>query len=494
MKWFGAAFLGLVAGCGGRVVNGVEDASDEASSAPPINSAASIDSGLSIDASPSVDAGSSNDASNDALASDAPLPSDAASDGDGSDAGTNGLPSGCEEAGVPPSTLECTGLYSDFASQTLSPSAQPYAPAVPLWSDGAAKERWIELPPGQKIDASNPSEWTFPVGTKLFKQFTYEGRRVETRLFQKTAANFWVHATYEWNADETATSISFGDTVPVDADGGTWIIPTPDDCDSFHRGLSDRILGFEQVLLGLAGATGLTLPELVAQDLITPVPALVNLTVGDDGTGLAAPALPWLHVNCGVSCHNANENAQAYGAKMILRLDPTALDGSPATASWAPLGTTIGVPCVSGAVQGVPRIVAGDPAASAIVQLVSMRGVLQMPPIATRFVDTTDVAKVAEWIQHLPSDAGAEDAGLDVASTSLEGGTVTTAPDSGYSTEAGTTGSQDSGVDATLTADAGADGVASDVGNGALDATVESNDDDASLADDQAQVGDGGSE
>ncbi|MGA7120303.1 MAG: hypothetical protein WBY94_09410 [Polyangiaceae bacterium] len=489
MKRFAAALLGLVAGCGGLVVNGVEDASDEASSAP----AASLDSGAPIDASPSVDAGSSRDASNDALASDAPPSSDAGSEGDSSDAATNGLPSGCEEAGVPPPTLECTGLYSDFASQTLSPTVQAYAPAVPLWSDGAVKERWIELPPGQKIDATNPSEWTFPVGTKLFKQFTYEGRRVETRLFQKTAVGFWVHATYEWNADQTATTISYGDTVPVDADGGTWVIPTPDDCDSCHRGRSDRILGFEQVLLGLAGATGLTLPALVAQNLITPVPALVNLTVGDDGTGLAAPALSWLHVNCGVSCHNANENAQAYGAMMILRLDPAVLDGSQATASWNPLRTTIGVPCVSGAVQGVPRIVAGDPGASAIVQLVSMRGVLQMPPIGTRFVDTTDVTKVVDWIQHMPSDAGAADAGLDVAAI-VEGGYATTAPDGGYPTEGGATGSQDSGADATVTADVGAEGGASGAENEALDATVEAAGGDASVADDQAAMEDGGSD
>ena len=157
---------------------------------------------------------------------------------------------------------------------------------------------------------------------------------------------------------------------------------------------------------------------------------------------------------------------------MILRLDPAVLDGSQATASWNPLRTTIGVPCVSGAVQGVPRIVAGDPGASAIVQLVSMRGVLQMPPIGTRFVDTTDVTKVVDWIQHMPSDAGAADAGLDVAAI-VEGGYATTAPDGGYPTEGGATGSQDSGADATVTADVGAEGGASGAENEALDATVE---------------------
>jgi len=343
---------------------------------------------------------------------------DASTDGgaaDGAD-GSSGSASGglCADAGVPPSTLECAGLYADFTRQTLSPTAKPYAPAVPLWSDGATKERWIELPPGTQIDVSNPNEWVFPIGTKLFKQFTYEGKRVETRMFQKTDTNFWVHATYAWNADDTAATISYGATVPVGTDGGTWVIPTSDDCDSCHRGRSDRILGFEQVSLGLEGATGLTLLQLVVQNLVTPPPTQVNLRIGDDGTGLDGPALSWLHVNCGVTCHNANENAQGYGAGMRLRLDPTLLDGTPTNALWDPLQTTLGVPCVSGAVQGQPRVVPGNPSASVIVQLTTQRGILQMPPIASRFVDTADVATVIAWIQHMPqTDGGSSDAILD---------------------------------------------------------------------------------
>ena len=447
MKRVAIAFLGLLAACGGRVAKDVEDGSGGPSSP------SSVDSGTEasdLDASDLVDAPSDGDA-------------EAAAAVDAADAG----PDPCADAGVPPSTLECTGLYADFATQTISPAAQPYSPAVPLWSDGAAKERWIELPPGTQIDVSNPNEWTFPVGTKLFKQFTVGGRRVETRLFQKAGANRWVRATYAWTADQTATTISYGETVPVDADGGNWVIPTPQDCDSCHGGRLDRILGFEEVSLGLAGATGLTLSQLVAQGLVTPAPAQVRLTIGDDGTGLAAPALAWLHVNCGVTCHNSNENAQAYGAKMVLRLDPASLDGSAATSGWQPLTTTIGVPCVSGSVAGEPRILPGDPAASAIVQLISMRGALQMPPIASRVVDSADVAQVVAWIQHMPSPISALDAGpVDGASgdssvQSRSDGAVADAvvADQSIPAEAGSGVLADAtvGQDATL-ADSGDDG------------------------------------
>ncbi len=484
MKRFAPAFLALLAGCGGLVANGGGDASDEV--APTLPAVASSDAGSeghALDASNALDASVAPDTSF--------LDAGSAGDASGEDgSATSVLPPGCADAAVPPTTLECTGLYADFASQTISPNAQPYAPAVPLWSDGAVKERWIELPPGQKIDISDPSEWTFPVGTKLFKQFTYEGVRVETRMFQKIASHTWVHATYEWSADQTSTSISYGDTVPVDSDGGTWIIPTPEDCDSCHGGRLDRILGFEQVSLGLSGATGLTLPQLVAQDLVTPVPTQVNLTVGDDGTGLAAPALSWLHINCGVSCHNSNESAEAYGAKMILRLDPTVLDGSPATLDWDPLQTTIGVPCVSGAVAGVPRILPGDPSASAIVQLISMRGVLQMPPIASRIVDTTDVAKLVDWIQHMPSEAGVQEAGVD-ATVAPEAGYAASASDGGLpegSNEAGDAGA----VDATIV-DAEADVVVVDAPS-AEDAPAAADVDYSAAPEAQASLGDGEAE
>jgi hypothetical protein len=330
------------------------------------------------------------------------------------------LPDGCSAANVPPLTLDCTGLYADFASKTLSQTLRAYAPAVPLWSDGAEKKRWIVLPPGQQIDVENPNEWIFPIGTKLFKEFSYQGKRVETRLFQKTAQNFWVHATYAWNSAETEAPISYGGSVPVDADGGTWVIPTPENCDQCHRGRSDRILGFEQVSLGLTGATGMTLSQLATEGLLRPAPTRVDLRVGDDGTGQAAPALSWLHTNCGVSCHNVNANSSGYGAKMDLRLDATLLDGAPASSAWGPLKSTLGVKCVSGSVAGQPRILPGVVASSAIVQLITQRGVLQMPPIATRVVDTQNVALLARWIEALPSSADAGVADADVTDAGAE--------------------------------------------------------------------------
>ncbi len=366
---------------------------------------------------------------------------DVSRDGGDASAGADVLPAeggsdaACAGESVPPSTLACTGLYTDLASKTITPGVQPYTPAVVLWADNAEKMRWIQLPPGTQIDASNPNEWTFPIGTKVWKEFSKYGKRVETRLFQKIDSGpppYWVHATYAWNADESAAIASSGGDIVLDSDGGTYHIPTFGECESCHDGRTDHILGFEQVALGLQGAEGLTLSELVQKGLIAPVPAQTQLTIGDDGTGAAAAALGWLHINCGVACHNGNSNSTAYGAGMRLRLDPTLLDGRAVTAStFDSLETTLGVLATTPAwIQPTQwtRIVPGDATDSLLVQLISNRGsdnVVggQMPPIASYIVDTDDVANVVNWIDKMPS-ASAGDAGSDGATgPSLDGGT-----------------------------------------------------------------------
>jgi hypothetical protein len=316
----------------------------------------------------------------------------------------------CADAAVPPFSIECTGLYSNVATSELAEGVRPYAPAVPLWADYAEKERWLWLPPGTTIDATDPNEWIFPVGTKVWKEFTRDGIRVETRLFQKIEAGFWVRTTYAWNAALTTATISGGGDLPWGSDGGIYHIPTPDECDQCHRGRTDHILGFEQVSLGLDGATGLTLPELVSEHLISPAPALTHLTVGDDGTGAAAAPLEWLHINCGVTCHNDNSNSTGFGSSMRLRLDPTLLDGGSSVA-FDSRTTTIGMLANNPMWNGRTRIVPGDSSGSLLVTLITSRGTInpaqnQMPPIATLLVDTPDTDHVISWIMKMPGDAG----------------------------------------------------------------------------------------
>jgi hypothetical protein len=103
----------------------------------------------------------------------------------------------------PAASLSETGLYSDITAKTIAPSNLMFSPQYPLWTDGAGKKRWIYLPPGRSIDARRVDDWVFPVGTKLWKEFSF-GKRVETRYLEKVRKRVWSYATYAWKEDESA--------------------------------------------------------------------------------------------------------------------------------------------------------------------------------------------------------------------------------------------------------------------------------------------------
>jgi hypothetical protein len=308
---------------------------------------------------------------------------------------------GCEDEPVNqlPDDLRCAGLYADLARKQVAASARAFKPATELWSDAASKQRWIYLPPGTKIDNSDPDSWMFPIGTKLYKEFSWNGRRVETRIFWKEGDKHWLKATYHWSADESS-ALRF-DGGQVDVAGKAYFIPAAKDCDRCHKGREEKILGFEQVSLGLAGATGLTLQELVKAGLLTDPPSGSSFSIGDDGTGQAAPALRWMHANCGVSCHNANTAAEGYSSDLRLRLPAEGIDGR-SPAEFDSLRTTIGVASSTPEWRNRTRITKGSPRNSLLYQLASVRNIAdpdnQMPPVASRVVDAEGIMLLERWI------------------------------------------------------------------------------------------------
>ena len=78
----------------------------------------------------------------------------------------------CQGCQTPRATYWLSFLLND--SDSLKSSA--YAPKFQLWSDSATKKRWIYLPPGSQIDTSDMDFWKFPVGTKVWKEFSAVGR------------------------------------------------------------------------------------------------------------------------------------------------------------------------------------------------------------------------------------------------------------------------------------------------------------------------------
>src|SRR5262245_54422664 len=129
-----------------------------------------------------------------------------------------------------PASLRATGLFADGLQ--VRPDNLPFAPQYPRWSDGADKRRWIHLPAGTAIDASRP-EWSFPVGTRLWKEFSVAGRRVETRLIER-GADGWHFSAYAWNAAGTDATLVPAAGAEVALPRGAYKIPSEVDCRACH--------------------------------------------------------------------------------------------------------------------------------------------------------------------------------------------------------------------------------------------------------------------
>jgi hypothetical protein len=336
--------------------------------------------------------------------SDAAPPPDAAPDVAPLDAGP------CADPGAMPTDLACTGLYSDWATKTIAAGVVEYTPGLVFWSDGAVKTRWIYLPPNATIDTTDPDNWVFPVGTKIWKQFAVGGQVVETRLIAKGAAN-WSYLDYRWSADGTsAVRLDSGET---NVNGTTYEIPATYVCTDCHGGRTDAVLGIDLLGLGLPGAQGITLASLAAQGAFTKAPAPLSITVPEDATGHAAAALGWLHVNCGSSCHNSL--GKASGTRLYMKLLAGELYPDGGAGSVRGLDTYRTAVDVMANVTpgGAPylRIAPGDAAHSLVPILAATRdgdaGFEPMPPIVSHIPDDAGISLLNAWIDGL-GDGGAD--------------------------------------------------------------------------------------
>src|SRR5258708_21271302 len=127
------------------------------------------------------------------------------SDGGAIDASDGGGGDGAGSDAMGPSLLSQTGLYADVAKETLANGVFAFQPQYTLVSDSATKRRWVYLPPGKKIDTSDMEFWQYPKGFKLWKEFTRDGVRVETRLLEKLGdgLNDWFMVAFKWRADKS---------------------------------------------------------------------------------------------------------------------------------------------------------------------------------------------------------------------------------------------------------------------------------------------------
>ena len=304
---------------------------------------------------------------------------------------------------VAPTMLAQTGLYSDLATKTIAPGLIAFTPRWELWSDAAVKRRWISLPPGARIDTTSMDFWSFPVGTKVWKEFSRGGRRVETRLLQKIGPtddrDDWFMVSFQWDAGETdATAVPDG---VVDAAGHD-DIPAQAACVACHRDtfVPSVIIGFSALQLdarplipghasmgSLVATNSLTVTPLGQQPYF-PLPA---------GDAVTAAAFGYLHANCG-NCHNPR-SVHVDAVPIVLRLETGAL------ASWATTPTyltTVDRPLGAGAPGATAVVEPGVPATSALyLRFTSTMMGFQMPKLGREVVDPTGGDAIRAWIAAL---------------------------------------------------------------------------------------------
>jgi hypothetical protein len=249
--------------------------------------------------------------------------------------------------------LSETGLYADIASKRVAEQLMPFEPAFALWTDAADKKRWLYLPDGEPIDRSDMDHWRFPIGTVAFKEFSRDGKRLETRVIARLSESEYFMGAFAWNDAETdARYVPEG---VQNVRGTDHDVPSARQCGTCHNGEPGKLLGFSAAQQA---------------DVFAP-----------PGDAVTASALGYLHANC-AHCHNPNGSARP-DTDMNLRLSVRDREPS-ATAAY--------------------RTVTAKRAQLIVERMRSREPHTQMPPLGTEHVDARGVAVVQAWLASSPNN------------------------------------------------------------------------------------------
>jgi uncharacterized repeat protein (TIGR03806 family) len=316
---------------------------------------------------------------------------------------------------VPP-LLSQTGVFASLTDLRPNPGIIAYDVNVPLWSDGAAKRRWIALPPGSRIDFAATGEWRFPAGTVLVKHFELATdaadprvkKRLETRLLVVDGTGNGYGVTYKWrpdNKDADLLADSLSERIPIQTAAGsrtqTWYYPSRADCLTCHTRSAQFVLGVKTRQLNRPftyPGTGVTDNQLrtwnylgifrspIDEDRIGRFSRLAGLH--DAGATLEHRARSYVDANC-AHCHRPGNTLRA---TFDARYDTPLADQGLLNA--ATVSDSLGVLN--------PRVIApGDVAHSMLYQRLQRSDNYQMPPLARNARDDEALAVLEQWIRGL---------------------------------------------------------------------------------------------
>jgi uncharacterized repeat protein (TIGR03806 family) len=269
----------------------------------------------------------------------------------------------------------------------------PFSVALPFWSDGAEKARFLALPDGKTIEVADDGDFTLPIGGVTMKNFSTEGKLFETRFFVRHNDGSYNGYSYEWNADQTDATLV--DPNGKDAMVGqlAWTYPSRTGCFTCHSEAAGRSLGLETRQLNTVGtypSTGLKANQfntLLHIGMLSGNTALkAPFPAKDDATApLETRARAYLAANCS-NCHRPSGPGRGHFNALF---DTPFKDMG--ICNEMPEQGNLGVP-------GAPVLKPGDHASSVLWLRMSQRMANFMPPIASKIPDSVGADMLASWI------------------------------------------------------------------------------------------------
>jgi uncharacterized repeat protein (TIGR03806 family) len=315
---------------------------------------------------------------------------------------------------MPAAMLSATGCTDPTDVKKPAPSIIPYDVNSPLWSDGAAKTRYLAVPDGAVIHVKDcmrepatcqagggtddDGHWLLPVGTVLVKHFLFNGRYTETRLYVHFADK-WVGYSYEWNAAQTnamLVPVAGATRMVMGATGmQSWYFPSREDCNTCHNEAVGFTLGPEtrqmnkMFTYGTVAANQIqTLEHLGLFDApvrTTGLDALPLPTTTGTPQTLDARARSYLHANCAI-CHRPGGEYPAIDLRWSTALKDMNICNVDHNKG------DVGVPTSK-------RMVPGMPGQSTLyLRMTTLDKAARMPQLATSVVDPLGTKLVSDWI------------------------------------------------------------------------------------------------
>jgi hypothetical protein len=326
-------------------------------------------------------------------------------------------------AGAMPLLLSDTGAFVNTSNRVPAPGLISYVPNTPLWSDGAAKSRYLGVPassglltPAEQIGFAPTGQWSFPAGTVFVKNFdlvvnqtnpSVPLRRLETRLLVRDTNGAVYGVTYKWRSDNSDAELLTGSlteaVLVTNATGiitQNWYYPSPADCLTCHTPVANYVLGVNTRQLNGSNtysATGVTDNQLRALNrlgLFYPAFNEADITnfeqlssVTNQSAPLVQRARSYLDANCS-QCHQPGGTGITFDARYDTPLTNQNIVNAVAAFSLGYDNAKIVAP------SDVWRSVLYD-------RMNTVAPGIKMPPLARNLIDTNAVAAMSTWINSL---------------------------------------------------------------------------------------------